>query len=144
MNDELAQQAGVTVTPAQAEAALAQIYAAAKANAEAQELSNVTLDLILAAQRDTAEPVRRIGPFQAIQDQYVRQVNGGKLPTTTAAQTATTAKLQHAQCLAAKALTIQINPQFGQFNYTQYQVVSAPNPVAASPGPAKPTQSRPG
>ena len=48
INDELAQQ-GVTVTPAQAEAALAQIYAAAKANAEAQGLSDVTLDLILAA-----------------------------------------------------------------------------------------------
>jgi hypothetical protein len=43
--------------------------------------------------------------------------------------------------VAAKALAIQINPQFGQFNYTQYQVVPAPNPVAASPGPVKPTSS---
>lgn len=139
INDELAQQAGITVTPAQAEAALAQIYAAAKANAEAQGLSDVTLDLILAANGIPPNLSAEVGQYQAIQDQYVRQVNGGKLPTTTAAQTATTAKLQHAQCLAAKALVIQINPQFGRFNYTQYQVVSAPNPVAASPGPAKPT-----
>ena len=32
INEELARQAGITVTPAQAEAALAEIYAAAKAN----------------------------------------------------------------------------------------------------------------
>jgi hypothetical protein len=45
------------------------------------------------------------------------QANGGTLPTTTSGQTAITAKLQHAQCLAAKALAIQINPQFGQLNF---------------------------
>jgi hypothetical protein len=139
INDELAQQAGITVTPAQAQAALVQIYAAAKANAEAQGLSNVTLNLILAANGIPPNLSAEVGRYQAINDQFVRQANGGKLPTSTSAQTATTAKLQHAQCLAAKALTIQINPQFGQFNYTQYQVVAAPNPVAASPGPAKPT-----
>ena len=36
INDELARQTGITVTPAQAQAALAEIYAAAKASAEAQ------------------------------------------------------------------------------------------------------------
>ncbi len=141
INDELARQYGITVTPAQAEAALAEIYAAAKSSAEAQGISNVTLDLILAANGIPPDLSAEVGQYQAIQDQFVRQANGGKLPTTTAEQTATTAKLQHAQCVAAKALAIQVNPQFGQLNYTQYQVVSAPNPVAASPGPAKPTPS---
>ena len=141
INDELARQEGITVTPAQAEAALAEIYAAAKSSAEAQGISNVTLDLILAANGIPPNLSAEVGQYQAIQDQFVRQANGGKLPTTTAEQTATTAKLQHAQCVAAKALAIQVNPQFGQLNYTQYQVVSAPNPVAASPGPAKPTPS---
>ncbi len=141
INDELARQEGITVTPAQAEAALAEIYAAAKSSAEAQGISNVTLDLILAANGIPPDLSAEVGQYQAIQDQFVRQANGGKLPTTTAEQTATTAKLQHAQCVAAKALAIQVNPQFGQLNYTQYQVVSAPNPVAASPGPAKPTPS---
>jgi hypothetical protein len=139
INDELARQAGITVTPAQAQVALAQIYAAAKAQAQAQGLSNVTLNLILAANGIPPDLSAEVGRYQAIQDQFVRQANGGTLPTTTAGQTAITAKLQHAQCLAAKALAIQINPQFGQLNYTQYQVVSAPNPVAASPGPAKPS-----
>ncbi len=139
INDELARQAGITVTPAQAETALAEIYAAAKSSAEAQGLSNVTLDLILAANGIPPNLSAEVGQYQAIQNQFVRQVNGGTLPTTTAGQTAATAKLQQAQCVAAKSLSIQINPQFGQLNYTQLQVVSAPNPVAASPGPAKPT-----
>ena len=139
INEELARQAGITVTTAQAEAALAEIYAAAKANAEAQGLSNVTLDLILAANGIPPNLSAEVGRYQAINDQFIRQANGGKVPTTTPAQTATTAKLQHAQCVAAKTLAIQVNPQFGQLNYTQLQVVSAPNPVAAPPGPAKPT-----
>jgi hypothetical protein len=139
INDELARQAGITVTPAQAQAALAEIYAAAKSSAQAQGLSNVTLDLILAANGIPPNLSAEVGQYQAIQNQFVRQANGGTIPTTTSAQSATTAKLQHAQCVAAKALAIKINPQFGQLNYTQYQVVSAPNPVAAPPGPPKPT-----
>jgi hypothetical protein len=141
INDELARQAGITVTPAQAQAALAQIYAAAKASAQAQGLSNVTLDLILAANGIPPDLAPEVGRYQAINNQFVRQANGGQLPTTTPAQTATTAKLEHAYCVAAKTLMIQVNSQFGQMNYAQYpyQVVSAPNPVAAPPGPAKPT-----
>ncbi len=139
INEELASQAEITVTPAQSEAALAQIYAAAKAQAQAQGLSNVTLNLILAANGVPPNLSSQVGRYQAIQTQFVRQANGGTLPTTTPAQTAASAKLQHAQCVAAKNLNIKVNPQFGQLNYTQFQVVSVPNPVAASPGPPKPT-----
>ena len=141
INEELARQAGITVTPAQAQKALDQIYQAAKANAEAQGLSNVTLDLILAANGIPPNLSAEVGRYLAIQDQFILQANGGTMPTTTAGQKAVTAKLTYAQCLAAKSLAIKINPQFGQLNYTQLQVVSAPNPVAASPGPAKPTPS---
>ena len=84
INEELARQAGITVTPAQAEAALAQIYAAAKASAQAQGLSNVTLDLILAANGIPPDLSAEVGRYQAIQDQFVRQANGGQIPTSTA------------------------------------------------------------
>ena len=139
INEELARQAGITVSTAQAEAALAQIYAAAKAQAQAQGLSNVTLNLILVANGIPPDMAAELGRYQAIQEQFILRANGGKIPTTTSAQSATTAKLQRAQCVAAKTLQIQINPQFGQLNYTQYQIVSAPNPVSGPPGPAKPT-----
>jgi hypothetical protein len=137
ITEELARQAGITVSPAQAQTALAQIYAAAKANAQSQGLSNVTLALILAANGIPPNLSGEVGRYQAIQDQFVLRANGGTEPTSTSAQTATTNKLLHAQCLAAKALAIQVNPQFGQLNYTQYQVVSAPNPVSAPAGSAK-------
>ncbi len=139
INEELARQAGITITPAQAQKALAQIYAAAKANAQAQGISNVTLNLILVANGIPPNLAAEVGRYQAIDDQFILQANGGSLPTSTSAQTATTAKLTKARCVAAKSLNIQVNPQFGQLNYTQYLVVSAPSMVARTPGPAKAT-----
>lgn len=138
--EQMARQQGITVSATQQQAALAQIYASAEASAQQQGISNVTPELILAANGIPPNLAAELGQYQAIQNQFVRQVNGGQIPTSTSAQAATTAKLQHAQCEAAKSLTIQINPQFGRLDYTQYQVVSAPNPVAAPPGPA-PTAS---
>ena len=137
INDELARQAGITVSTAQAQQALAQIYAAAKANAQAQGISNVTLKLILVANGIPPNLASEVGRYQAIDDQFVRQANGGQLPTSSADQTATTDKLNQARCGAAKALKIRINPQFGRLDYTQYAVVTAPSSVSRSAGPAK-------
>jgi hypothetical protein len=50
-----------------------------------------------------------VGRYQAIDEQFVRQANGGKVPTSTADQTATTDKLNQARCVVAKALKIQVN-----------------------------------
>jgi hypothetical protein len=38
--------------------------------------------------------------------------------------------------VAAKTLKIEINPQFGRLNYSQYQVVSAPSTVSRAEGKA--------
>jgi SurA N-terminal domain len=143
INEELARQAGITVTTAQADAALAQIYAAAKAQAEAQGISNVSLNLIMTANGIPPNLAGELGRYQAINDQFIRQANGGTLPTSTAAQSATSAKLMHAQCVAAKNLNIKVNPQFGQLDYAQTQVVDAPSRVFRSAGPA-PTASASG
>jgi hypothetical protein len=137
INDELARQAGITVTTAQAQQALDQIYAAAKASAQAQGISDATLKLILVANGIPPNLASEVGRYQAIDEQFVRQANGGTLPTTSADQTATTNKLNQARCEAAKALNIKINPQFGRLNYTQYAVVTMPSPVSAAPGPTK-------
>jgi len=140
INDELARQAGITVSTAQAQAALAEIYAAAKSSAAAQGIPNASLDLILAANGIPPNLAEEVGRYQAINNEFVKQANGGTTPTTTAEQTATSAKLQHAQCTAAKSLDIEINPQFGRMDYSQYQVVSAPSTVFRTAGPA-PTAS---
>ena len=142
INDELARQNGITITTAQAEAALAEIYASAKAQAEASGLTNVSLDLILAANGIPPDTSAELGRYEAIQIQYVKNVCGGTIPTSTSGQAAASAKVDQAQCQAAKALDILVNPQFGRMDYSQapYQVVSAPSTVAGSPGPA-PTAS---
>jgi len=139
VNEELARQAGITVSTAQAEKALAEIYAAAKSSAQAQGISNVTLDLILAANGIPPNLAEEVGRYQAIDDQFARQANGGQEPTSTSAQNATTAKLTKARCMAAKALKIQVNPQFGQLNYNQVAIVAAPGSVSRAAGPAKST-----
>jgi hypothetical protein len=141
INEELAQQAGITVSSSQAQTALAQIYASAKASAQSQGVTNVTLPLILAANGIPPNMSAEVGRYQAIETQYIEQLNGGKVPTSAAAQTATSAKLERAQCVAAKNLQIEINPQYGRLNYTQYQIVSAPSTVTRAGGPAKAASS---
>ena len=137
INDELARQAGITVSTAEAQKALDEIYSAAKANAQAQGIRNVTLDLILVANGIPPNLVDEVGRYQAIDNKFAEQVNGGQEPTSTAAQSATTAKLNQARCRAAKALNVQVNPQFGRLDYSQVAVVPAVSIVARPAGPAK-------
>jgi hypothetical protein len=143
VNEELARQAGITVSNAQADAALARIYAAAKASAEQQGIPNPSLDLILAANGIPPNLAHEVGRYQAINDEFAKQANGGQAPTSTSAQTATSAKLTKARCQAAKALNIQVNPQFGQLNYDQLAIVTSPGTVFRTAGPA-PTASASG
>jgi peptidyl-prolyl cis-trans isomerase SurA len=137
VNEELARQAGITVSTAQADKALATIYTAAKASAEQQGIPNPSLDLILAANGIPPNLASEVGRYQAIDDQFARQANGGKDPVSASEQTAVSAKLTKARCQAAKALNIQVNPQFGQLDYNQLAVVAAPGTVFRPAGPAK-------
>jgi SurA N-terminal domain len=132
INEQLAQQHGITVTTAQAQQALAQIYASARAQAAQAGVTNVTLEEVLAANGIPPDLANEVGRYQAIYLQFLTQANGGKLPTSSSSPAVTA--FAHAQCQAAKSLNIQVNPQFGQLNYTQLQVVSAPNPVASTKG----------
>lgn len=135
INDEIARQAGITVTAAQSQAALTAAYASAASSAEQQGVTNVTPTLILAGSGVPPDTSAQLGRYEAIANQYVKMANGGKAPTSSAAQTAAEAKLASAECQAAKALNISVNPQYGQLDYSQYEVVSVPNPVARSAGP---------
>ena len=92
INDELARQAGITVSTAQAEVALAQAYATAKTAAEQQGMTNVTPTLILASSgmRSELSSTTRIGDAPAT----IRTVSCGSsistvpIPTSTASQAA--------------------------------------------------------
>ena len=135
INEELARQNGITVTTAQAQAALVQAYASATTAAEQQGLTNVTPTLILAYSGIPPNTAPELGRYEAIANEYLKIANGGTAPTSSAAQTAAGAKLNKAECEAAKALNIAVNPPFGQLDYTQYQVVTVPSQVTRPAGP---------
>ena len=102
---------------------------------EQQGLTNVSLNLILTGSGVPPDTSAQLGRYEAIANQYLKMANGGQTPTSTSAQTAADAKLASAECHAAKNLDISVNPQYGQLDYGQYSVVSAPNPVFRSGGP---------
>jgi hypothetical protein len=134
--EEMARQAGITVSTAQAEEALQQAVKMAVSAAEQQGLTNVTQNLILAASGIPPNTSDELGRYEAIATQYVTIANGGTPPAAgSAAQTAAGNKLNQAECQAAKALNISVNPQFGQLDYNGYQVVAAPVTVTRTQGP---------
>ena len=135
VNEEVARQAGITVSAAQAEAALAAAYAEAVTSAEQQGLTNVTPTEILAASGIPPNTAAELGRYEAITTEFLKIANGGTTPTSTSAQAAAGDKLTQAECQAAKTLNIAVNPQFGRLDYSQLQVVSAPSPVTRPPGP---------
>ena len=136
INEEIAKQAGITISAAQEETGLALLYNAAKSEAQAEGLSNVSLNLIMAANGIPPNKYLELGRYQAIETQFIENTNGGTIPTSSSAQSASTKQFQHAQCLAAKALNILINPQFGRMDYSTYLVVSVPVTVSRPEGPA--------
>jgi hypothetical protein len=135
--EQLARQQGITVSSGQAQTELAQILAASQAQAAQQGQSNVTLTLILASAGIPPNLSAEVGRYQAIELTYLTQVNGGKLPSTTATENSTTAKLNKASCVAAKSLNIRVNPQFGRLDYTGFTIVAAPATVTRAEGKAK-------
>lgn len=136
INEEIARQAGITISTAQEQTGLALLYNAAKSEAQAAGVPNASLNLIMAANGIPPNLSVELGRYQAIETQFIENINGGTLPTSSSAQAASTKQFQHAQCVAAKALNILINPQFGRLDYAQYLVVSAPVSVSRPEGPA--------
>jgi hypothetical protein len=133
INDQLASSAGINVTNAQAQLALAGILAQVQQSSG----SSVTLQELLVANGIAPNLAPQVGRYQAIETQFIKNLNGGTLPTTNSP--ALTTALQHQQCLAAKSLNIKVNPQFGRMDYSKYQVVAGPDTVSRPSGTAQTT-----
>ena len=140
VREQLATRAGVSVTPGASQRALA------AARAQARQ-SSASLDNLAVANGLPPDMLTKLGRYQAIETAVLRQLDGGTLPTSNSALQALGKQFNREQCLAAKSLRIQINPQFGRMDYTQLSVVpaastlSAPQLVKSSPKP--PTGSSP-
>jgi SurA N-terminal domain len=134
--DKLAAQHGISITPTQVQKQLTSLAA----QATQQKVS--TEDYVSAAGAVPPDLLPRIGRYFAILSALENSLDGGKSPTAQAGQTALQVQVTHAQCLAAKTLGIQVNPQYGEFDYASYSVVPAANKLAAAPaGPVRPAAS---
>jgi hypothetical protein len=136
ITEELARQQGITISVAQGQNALNQAVTGAESSAAQQGLTHVTQNLILAASGIPPNTSDELGRYEAISNQYLKNANGGTVPAAgSAAATTAGNKLNNAECQAAKALNIQVNPQFGALDYTEYQIVAPPVTVTRAAGP---------
>jgi len=131
--DQLATQLGIHVTPR---------YAQQQADAEKAKLAQSGDTLKEAAVLNGLPPdlLPDLGRWLAIQFKLQKVLTNGVVPTTSAAQQALLAKINHVQCLAAKSMHIKVNPQYGAYDYHQFAVVPLPNKLSTVPG-AKPKAS---
>jgi len=128
--DRMASQHHISVTPHQIQVAREQYAAQAKQ-------SNVSLEQYWSA--GGALPPALLPEIEragAIQTALIDQLNGGTAPKTSAEQQAVDKALSHQQCLAAKSLAINVNPQYGEYDYSGFSVVAAPSTLAADPTPS--------
>jgi hypothetical protein len=124
--DQVAVRLHLHVTPAQAQAQLGSEILRARQSGdtlvEVAVLNGLPPDM--AGSDD-------LGRWLAIQQKLAARLANGVAPTTAAQQQALALKLNHTQCLAAKSMTISVNPQYGAFDYRSLTVVPKSNSLSA-------------
>jgi hypothetical protein len=135
VRDRLATREGISVTPTQVQQALAAITASIR-----QSGNNATLPEVAVANGLPPDMINDLGQYQAVETKLLGRLDGGKLPASTSAQQALEDRFNKSQCQAAKSLDIQVNPQFGELNYSDFSVVLTPTtlskPQTSTPTPA--------
>jgi SurA N-terminal domain len=139
VSDQVAANAGISLSAAQVQAGIANINSQASSAASQDGLSSPQAALLDAGISPQMLP--DLGRYQAQELAFAELANGGKLPTTTAEGNTVDAKLTKAQCTAAKSLNIQVSPQFGRLDYTQLSVVPTPNTLSQPPGTPSPADT---
>jgi hypothetical protein len=84
-----------------------------------------------------------LGRYEAIQNDMFARLNGGTLPRTQARVQALSPEFSRRECVAAKSLNIQVNPQFGQLDYATYTVIPAKSPLSEPAAPAPSPSAKP-
>ena len=84
-----------------------------------------------------------LGRYQAIQNEELTRLNGGTLPRTQARVQALSPEFSRRECMAAKSLNIQVNPQFGQLDYGTFTVIPANSPLSEPTLPAPSPSAKP-
>jgi hypothetical protein len=136
VEDEVAASNGVSVSAAQVQQGVDSIRSQAQQAAAQNGISSPQVVLLTAGISPQMLPA--LGRFQAQQIAFAEKVNGGRLPTTSAENQTVDAALTKAQCTAAKSLNIQVSPQFGRLDYSQFTIVPTADTLSRPAGPPSP------
>ena len=133
IRDEVAVRNHVGVSKGQSQRALTAIAAQAQGGPAA--LRNLAV-----ANGLPPDMLPDLGRYQAIENELASRLDNGVLPKSQAGLATLNAALNRQECLAAKSLSIQVNPRFGQMNYSQTDTVipatsNLSAPVTPSPSP---------
>jgi hypothetical protein len=134
VREQMAARNHLTITRAETQSALA------SASAQAKQ-SGVTLTDLAVANGIPPDQINELGRYVAIQNQLLDRLDGGTLPTASAALQTLGSRFNTYQCRAAKSMGIRVSPQFGELDYSQVSVVPAPAKLAAAPHSASPSPS---
>lgn len=134
VREQMAARNHLTITRAETQSALA------SASAQAKQ-SGVTLTDLAVANGIPPDQINELGRYVAIQNQLLDRLDGGTLPTASAALQTLGNQFNTYQCRAAKSMGIRVNPQFGRLDYSQVSVIPAPAKLAAAPHSASPSPS---
>jgi len=138
VEDRAAGGAGITVSQSQIQAGVADIESQA---AEYAQESGGSAQAVLLSSGISPQMLTDLGKYQAQQLAIAEKDNGGKLPSTTAQDNAVNAALTKSACESAKSLNIQVNPQFGRFDYSQYTVVDGNQLLSRPSGTPSPAST---
>ena len=134
VREQMASRNHLTITRAETQSALA------SASAQVKQ-SRVTLTDLAVANGIPPDQINELGRYVAIQNQLLDRLDGGTLPTASAALQTLGNQFNTYQCRAAKSMGIRVNPQFGRLDYSQVSVIPAPAKLAAAPHSASPSPS---
>jgi hypothetical protein len=127
--DQIAAQHSIYVTQEQTQRQLNTLSSQAAA-------SKATLaEYVSAAGAVPPDLVPQLGRYFAILSELEGRLDGGKAPTTSAAQSALAAKVGKEQCIASRDLDVTVNPQYGVWDYRSYSVVAAQPTLSTNAGP---------
>jgi hypothetical protein len=129
IRDELATRNHVVVTAGESQRALATL-------AKQTGRTGPAFVQLAVANGIAPDMLPELGRYEAIQTDMFIRLNGGTLPRTQARVAILNVQFNHRECVAAKSLSIQVNPQFGQLDYRTYSVVPAPSTLSAPATPA--------
>ncbi|MGH3278941.1 MAG: SurA N-terminal domain-containing protein [Trebonia sp.] len=136
--DQAAVENGISVTRAQGAAALSSL------NSQAPQAGFSNAKELLVVNGIPPQMFPQVGRWLAETTAYEAKANGGKQPSSQTEANHVTDALNKAQCTAAKALDIQVSPQFGRFDYTPttFGVVPAPDTLSRLAGTPTPANTK--